>query len=129
MHRARLVSVCVLALAVVSLAACSGSNPAAPSTPPVNPYTPPPPTVAPLVVRLDAACFNASPRIVSASVYLDGQYVGAVTVGSAYTAEVTVGMHNIEAAAYYATGVQGEHWGPRTEYVPVAGFTELFYCA
>lgn len=126
----RLLVALVVTLAPLSLAACSGStNPAAPSTPPVNPYTPPPPTVAPLYVRLDAACFSASPRINSASVYLDGQYVGAVTSGSAYTAEVTVGMHNIEAAAYYANGIQGEHWGPRTEYVPVAGFTELFYCA
>ena len=122
-------SVSLVAIAVLTslVAACSGSNPAAPSYTP--PPAPPAPTTAVLTVRLDAACFLASPRIASASVYLDGQYVGAVTSGSAYTTSVLIGMHNIEAAAYYASGVQGEHWGPRTEYVPAAGFTELFYCS
>ena len=124
MHRARLVSVCVLALAVVSLAACSGSNPAAPSTPP-----PPVPTTAQLSMRLDAACFSARQPVHGADLFVDGRIVQAVNAGGTFTMTVTIGTHIVEATAYYSNGVQGEHWGPWSVSVPAAGYTQLFYCA
>jgi hypothetical protein len=61
-------------------------------------------------------------------VYLDGQNVGIVATGSAYTQSVNIGTHTVEAAAYYSNGVQGYHWGPYSVSVPAAGYNELFYC-
>jgi hypothetical protein len=129
MHMRRLVAVVVSAFAVLTLTACSSNNnPAAPYTPtaPPTPYRPPPATVAPLYVRLDAACAGVNVR--SADVFVDGEIVDAVVAGSQYNGEVTVGSHLVEATAYYLNGVQANHWGPKSVWVPVAGFTEVFYC-
>jgi hypothetical protein len=101
----------------ILLTACGGS-PAAPS--------PPPPTTGVLTVHLDAAC--AGVRVLSADVFIDGQHVGIVSAGSAYTQTVSIGNHMVEGTAYFANGVQASHWGPQQVYVPAAGFDELFYC-
>ena len=79
-----------------------------------------------LTVRLDAQC--AATRVVSADVFIDGQYVNVVASGGSHAQTVTIGTHFVEAAAYYPSGAVAFKWGPEIVNVPAAGFSELFYC-
>jgi len=107
----------ISAFFVAAMTAACANNPTAPTA-----------TTGPLTVRIDAQCIAVG--TMSADLYIDGQYTTAVSAGSSWTGTVSVGSHNIEAAAYYfSTGAPQRHWGPKSVNVPAAGYTELFYCS